>query len=205
MLTVHHLNNSRSQRILWMLEELEVDYEVVRYERDPATMLAPPALKAIHPLGKAPVIVDDGLVVSESGAIVEYLAEQYDGLRPAGTAERRRAVYWVHFAEASAALPLVLKLYISRLGEAMAPLRGRVDGQIADILAYVQAELGDAPFLAGGELSIADIMMSFPLEGAAARVGMAAYPGLQAYLDRIHARPAYQAALQRGGPYELLR
>ena len=205
MLTVHHLNNSRSQRILWMLEELEVEYEIVGYERDKATMLAPPELRAIHPLGKSPVIVDNGLVVSESGAIVEYLAEQYDGLRPPGTAERRRATYWVHFAEGSAMPALVLKLYLSRLGDAAGPLQSRVDGQIADMLAYVQAELGDGPFLAGGELSIADIMMSFPLEAAMARGGAAAYSGIVAYLERIHARPAYQAALERGAPYELLR
>ena len=205
MLTVHHLNNSRSHRILWMLEELGVEYEVVRYERDTTTMLAPPDLRAIHPLGKSPVIVDDGLVVSESGAIVDYLAERYDGLRPPGTAERRQAMYWVHFAEGSAMPPLVLKLYLSRLGEAAAPLRSRIDGQIADILAYVQAELGDAPFLAGGELSIADIMMSFPLEAAMARGGAAAYPAIVAYLERIHARPAYLAALERGGPYRLLK
>ena len=204
MLRVHHLNNSRSQRILWMLEELGVDYEVVRYEREP-TMLAPAALKAVHPLGKSPVIDDSGVVVSESGAIVEYLAEQYDGLRPPGTAERRRATYWVHFAEGSAMTPLLLRLYMSRLGDAAAPLRERVDGQIGAMLAYVEAELADAPFLAGGELSIADIMMSYPLEAAAARAGVDAYPAVQAYLARIHARPAYQAALQRGGPYEILR
>ena len=205
MLIVHHLNNSRSQRILWMLEELGVDYEVVRYERDKATMLAPPELKAVHPLGKSPVIDDNGLVVAETGAIVEYLAEQYDGLRPPGPAERRRATYWTHFAEGSAMTPLLLKLYLSRLGDAAAPLLARVDGQIATMLDYVQGELGDGLFLAGGELSIADIMMSFPLEAALARGGMAAYPALVAYLDRLHARPAYQAALERGGPYELLR
>ena len=205
MLTVHHLNNSRSQRILWMLEELEVEYEVVRYERDEATMLAPPALKAIHPLGKSPVIDDDGLVVAESGAIVAYLAEEYGGLRPAGTAERRQAEYWSHFAEGSAMTPLLLKLYLSRLGEAATPLLSRVDGQIAAMLAYVDGELRDAPFLAGGELSVADIMMSFPLEAANARSGLKDHPALAAYLERIHARPGYQAALVRGGPYELLR
>jgi glutathione S-transferase len=205
MLIVHHLNNSRSQRILWMLEELGVDYEVVRYERDRATMLAPPELKAIHPLGKSPVIDDNGLVIAETGAIVEYLAEQYDGLRPPGHAERRRATYWMHFAEGSAMTPLLLKLYLSRLRDAAAPLLGRVEGQIATMLAFVQGELGDSPFLAGGELSTADIMMSFPLEAALARGGMAAYVPLVAYLDGLHARPAYQAALARGGPYELLR
>ncbi len=205
MITVHHLNNSRSQRILWMLEELDVEYEVVRYERDPATMLAPAALKAVHPLGKSPVIDDGGVIVSESGAIVEYLAEEYGGLRPFGTLERRRATYWMHFAEGSAMTPLLLTLYMSRLGEAAAPLRERVDGQIAAMLGYLEAELGDAPFLAGGELSVADIMMSYPLEAADARVGVGSYPGLVAYLARIHARPAYQAALERGGPYGVLR
>ena len=205
MLTVHHLNNSRSQRILWMLEELGVEYEVKRYERDEATMLAPAELRAVHPLGKSPVIDDDGVVVSESGAIVEYLAEQYEGLRPPGTVERRRATYWVHFAEGSAMTPLLLKLYASRMGDAGMPLVARADQQIAAILAYVQDEIADASFLAGGELSIADIMMSFPLEAAVARGGASAYAGIMAYLARIHARPAYRAALGRGGPYMLMR
>ena len=203
MIIVHHLNNSRSQRILWMLEELEVEYQVVRYERQP-TMLAPAELAAVHPLGKSPVIEDAGLIVSESGAIVEYLAEEYGGLRPFGTEERRRATYWLHFAEGSAMTPLLLKLYMSRLGAAADPLRARVDGQITAMLAYVQTELADSPFLAGGELSVADIMMSYPLEAASARAGVGAYPALQAYLERIHARPAYQAALARGGPYDIL-
>ena len=205
MLTVHHLNNSRSQRILWMLEELGADYEIAFYERDKATMSAPPALKAIHPLGKSPVIDDDGVVVAETGAIVEYLSERFDGLRPPGAVERRRATYWSHFAEGSAMPPLLLKLYFSRLGEAAAPLLERLNGQIAAMLEYVQTALGDAPFLAGADLSIADIMMSFPLEAALARGGAEHFPGIVAYLGRIHARPAYQAALERGGPYELLK
>ena len=204
MITVYHLANSRSQRILWMLEELQAEYEVARFEREP-TMLAPSALKAVHPLGKSPVIDDNGLVVSESGAIVDYLAEEYGGLRPFGTAERRRATYWVHFAEGSAMTPLLLKLYMARLGEAAASLRDRVESQIAALLDYVQSELGDSPFLAGAELSVADIMMSYPLEAADARGGVSAYQALRAYLDRIHARPAYQAALARGGPYGPLR
>ena len=204
MITVHHLENSRSQRILWMLEEIDAEYEVVRYARDPATMLAPPELLAIHPLGKSPVIVDDGLVVAESGAIVDYLAEQYEALRPFGTAERRRATFWVHFAEGSAMTPLLLKLYMSRLGDGAAPLRPRIEQQIGAMLAYVDSELADAPFLAGGELSTADIMMSFPLEAASARGGLSRYPAVADYLARLHARPAYQAALERGGPYKLL-
>ncbi len=205
MLTVHHLEHSRSQRILWMLEELNADYQIVRYERDKTTMLAPPALRAIHPLGKSPVIDDGGVVVSESGAIVDYLAEQFDGLRPPGAAERRRASYWVHYAEGSAMIPLLLKLFLSRLGEAAAPLLTRVDGQIGAMLTYVEAELGSALFLAGGELSTADIMMSYPIEAAGARFGLGGHPNVAAYLDRIHARPAYAAALERGGPYEVLR
>ena len=205
MLTVHHLNNSRSQRVLWMLEELGAEYEIVFYQRDKTTMLAPPELKAIHPLGKSPVIDDGGVVVAETGAIVEYLAERFDGLRPPGSAQRRRATYWTHFAEGSAMPPLLLKLYLSRLGEAAAPLAERINGQIAAMLGFVQTELGDADFLAGAELSTADIMMSFPLEAALARGGAEHFPGIVAYIDRIHARPAYQAALTRGGPYELLK
>jgi glutathione S-transferase len=199
MLTVHHLSDSRSQRILWMLEELDADYDIVRYERDPGTNFAPPALKTIHPLGKAPVVVDDGLVLTESGAIVDYLAVEYDGLRPPGPAERRRAAFWVHFAEASAMTPLVLKLWSNRIADDR--LRRRADEQTADILAFAAAELADAPFFAGGELSEADIMMSFPLELAAALTGFDAYPALRDYLSRIHARPAYREALIRGGPY----
>ena len=203
MLIVHHLANSRSQRILWMLEELGAEYEVVRYEREPS-LLAPPDLKSVHRLGKSPVIVDDGLVVAESGAIVDYLSEQYDSLRPSGSAERRRASYWNHFAEGSAILPLILRLYISRLGEAGAPLHPRVNQQISQMLSHVEAELAGAPYLAGGELSTADIMMSYPLEAASARNGLSAYPGVNSYLERIQARPAYARALERGGPYGML-
>lgn len=204
MLTVHHLENSRSQRILWMLEEVGAEYEVVRYERDKQTMLAPPALKAVHPLGKSPVLVDGAEVVAETGAIVDYLAERFGALRPPGTKERRRANFWGHFAEGSAMTPLLLKLYASRLGEAGTALAARADSQTAAILAYVQAELADGPFLAGGELSTADIMMSFPLEVAMVRGGGTAFAGLVDYLARLHARPAYGAALDRGGPYMIL-
>ena len=204
MLIVHHLANSRSQRILWMLEELGAEYEVVRYEREPS-LLAPASLRSVHPLGKSPVIVDNGLVVAESGAIVDYLSEQFGSLRPSGSAERRRASYWTHFAEGSAMPPLVLGLYISRLGDTGAPLRSRVRRQVNDMLNHVEAELGNGAYLAGGELSTADIMMSYPLDAASARNDMSGYPGIIAYLLRIHARPAYAAALERGGPYAMLR
>ncbi len=209
MIVVHHLNNSRSQRILWLLEELGVPYEVKRYERDRATMLAPPELRAVHPLGKSPVIEDAGRVVAESGAIVEYLAARYgDGALtpPAGTDAALKVNYWMHFAEGSAMTPLLLKLYLSRLGEAGAPLLVRVQAQIAALLGYIEAELGGGAFLVGGALSIADVQMSYPLEAAAARGGLdARYPAVTAYLARLHARPAYQRALERGGEYEVLR
>ena len=209
MVIVHHLNNSRSQRILWLLEEMGTPYEVKRYERDRATMLAPPELRAVHPLGKSPVIDDDGTVVAESGAIVEYLAGTYGHGQltpPPGTAAALRVSYWMHFAEGSAMTPLLLKLYLSRMGDAAEPLLARVDGQIAALLAYVEGEVGTGPFLVGDNLTIADIQMSFPLEAATARGGLdAKYPGLVAYLERLHARPAYREALARGGPYELLR
>jgi glutathione S-transferase len=208
MITVHHLNNSRSQRVLWLLEELEVPYTVKRYERDRTTMLAPPELKQVHPLGKSPVIEDGGRVYAESGAIVEYLAETYGGrLVPKERDARERYRYWMHFAEGSMMTPLLLKLYAGRVGEAGAPLAERADGQLALLLGFVEADLGEAPFFAGAALSAADVQMSFPLEAAAARGGLNAksYPRLSAFLDRIHARPAYQRALERGGPYEILR
>jgi glutathione S-transferase len=205
MIRVHHLNNSRSQRVLWMLEELGVPYEVVRYERDPKTMLAPPELRAVHPLGKSPVIEDDGLVVAETGAIVEHLADRFGALMPTDPAARRRAVYWLHFAEGSAMPPLLLKLYASRMGDAGAPLRARADQQIAEWLGLGEDALAAGPFLAGEALSVADIMMSFPLEAAMARGGAERFAGVVAYLDRLHARPPYLRALERGGPYALLK
>lgn len=204
MIVVHHLENSRSQRVLWMLEELGVPYEVVRYERDPQTMLAPPELKAIHPLGKSPIMVDGGLVVAETGAIVQHLADGFGALIPNDAANRRKAVYWLHFAEGSAMPPLLLKLYFSRMGEAAAPMADRATGQIAAWLATVESALTDSLFLAGHELSIADIMMSFPIEAAMARGGGDAFAKVVAYLDRLHDRPAYKRALDRGGPYKLL-
>ena len=220
LILVHHLNDSRSQRILWLLEELGLPYEVKRYERDRKTMLAPPELKRIHPLGKSPVIVDGELVLAESGAIIEYLAGHYGGghlLPAAGTPERLRCTYWLHYAEGSAMPPLLLKLVFQRVATTPAPffikpvlrgvsdkaLRGFVDPQVKLHLDYLEGELGKAPWFAGDEFSAADIQLSFPLEAAASRAGLdaATYPRLWQFLERIHARPAYQRALERGGPF----
>lgn len=219
MIVVHHLENSRSQRILWLLEELGVPYEVKRYERDRATMLAPLALRKVHPLGKSPVITDEAGVHAESGAIVEYLVERYGGGRlipPAGTPERMRYRYWLHYAEGSAMPPLLMRLVVSRMRTAPMPFfakpiaRGiadKLDSQFISPqlnlhLDYMEAELGKFPWFAGTEFSAADIQMSFPLEAAASRAGLdASRPRLRAFLDRIHARPAYTRALDIGGPY----
>ena len=222
MIVVHHLNNSRSQRILWLLEELGLEYEIKRYERDPKTMLAPPELKAVHPLGKSPVITDGDLVVAESGAIVEYLtarASDTDAPRlvpAARTPSRLRYTHFLHFAEGSMMSPLLLKLVFDKIESTPMPFfakpiaRGiahKVKGtfvlpQIALQLAYLEAELGKHPWFAGEEFSTADIQMSFPLEAAASRGGLdAKYPNLTDFLARIHARPAYRRALERGGEY----
>ena len=223
MITVHHLNNSRSQRILWLLEELGLLYEVKRYQRDAKTMLAPPELRAVHPLGKSPVISDGDLVVAESGAIVEYLAGKYgDGrlLPPAGTPERLRCTYWLHFAEGSAMPPLLLKLIFDRIESGPMPFFARpiaraiarkgksgfVQPNIERILDFMEGELGKHAGFAGAGFSAADIQMSFPLEAASARGGLnESRPKLWAFLRAIHERPAYQRALERGGKYELLR
>ncbi len=222
MITVHHLNNSRSQRILWLLEELGIEYEIQRYERDPKTMLAPASLRKIHPLGKSPVITDGALTLAESGAIIEYLVERYGNGRliPAlGTPERLRYTYWLHYAEGSAMPPLLLKLIFDQIENRPMPffvrpiaksITGRVkssfiEPQIAQHLDYLEAELGKSTWFAGNEFTAADIQMSFPLEAAAARAGLnASRPQLMAFLERIHTRPAYQNALNRGGAYELL-
>jgi glutathione S-transferase len=222
LIIVHHLNNSRSQRILWLLEELNLPYEIKRYQRDPKTMLAPPELRAVHPLGKSPVIVDGDLTVAESGLIIEYLADRYGAGRliPAhGTPERLRCNYWLHYAEGSAMPPLLLKLVFRRVETAPAPFfvrpiakgiaakvqQGFVDPQIGLHLSYLEGELAKADGFGGHDFSVADIAMSFPLEAAAARGGLdGRYPRLQAFLQRIHTRPAYQRALERGGDYSLL-
>lgn len=219
MVTVHHLNNSRSQRILWLLEELGVPYEVVRYERDPKTMLAPPALLAVHPLGKSPVITDGGVTVAESGAIVEYLMDKYGNGRlipPAGTPERLRYTYWLHYAEGSAMPPLLLKLIFDRMEKAPMPwpfsaMARRiartvkstfVAPQLKRHLDYMEAELANRPWFTGGEFTAADVQMSFPLEAARARAGLdSGRPKLFDLLNRMQARDAYKRALERGGPY----
>lgn len=217
MIIVHHLNNSRSQRVLWLLEELGVPYEIKPYQRDPVTMLAPPELKKIHPLGKSPVITDGDKVIAETGAIIEYVTEVYGQgkLVPAsGTAERLRYTYWLHYAEGSAMTPLLLTLVFSALPNRapglMKPIvksiaakaqAGFVDPQLKTHIDYWEAELAKSPWFAGSEFTAADIAMSFPLEAGADRAGAASRPLVKAFLDKIHARPAYQRALERGGPY----
>ena len=218
MITVHHLNNSRSQRMLWLLEELGLHYEVKRYQRDAKTMLAPKELKAVHPLGKSPVITDNGHTIAETGAIIEYVLDTYGMGRlipKPGTPERLRYTYWLHYAEGSAMTPLLLKLVFSRI-PANAPglLRGLIgsvmktaqtklsDPQIAMHLGYWDDELSKSQWFAGNEFSAADIMMSFPLEAAAHRAGARSRPMVAAFLDRIHQRPAYITALKKGGPYD---
>jgi glutathione S-transferase len=201
---VHHLENSRSQRILWMLEELGLPYEVKRYERNKQTMLAPPELKQVHPLGKSPVITDGDTVVAETGAIIEYLVEKADGrLGPLAHRESvLRYRQFLHYAEGSLMPPLLVKLVLTRV-----PLLGktaakRIQPMIDVHLDYVESELSQRAWFAGDEMTAADIMMSFPLEAARSRAGLGpSRPHTTAWLDTIHARPAYQAALARGGPY----
>jgi len=205
MIRVHHLNNSRSQRVLWLLEELGTPYEIVRYQRDPKTMLAPASLRKIHPLGKSPVIEDDGRIYAETGLIVEYLVERYNPALapPRGAVLYWRYRYWLHYAEGSAMPPLLLKLVIDRLGLLAYPARGFVARQLALHIEYLEGELAASPWFVGTEFSAADVMLSFPIEIARARGGLTQQSGprLMDFLNRIHARPAYQRALQKGGPY----
>lgn len=221
MITVHHLNNSRSQRILWLLEELGLPYELRRYERDPRTLLAPPELRAIHPLGKSPVISDGANTLAESGAIIEYLVQAYGAgsLRPAvGSPEWLRYIYWMHFAEGSAMPVLLMKLVFDRIATGPMPffarpvargIAGKVKALIVEPnlqrqLDFMEAELGRSTWFAGEQFSAADIQMSFPVEAARARGGLdERRPRLMGYLEAIHARPAYRRALERGGPYAL--
>jgi glutathione S-transferase len=204
MIVVHHLNDSRSQRILWLLEELNVPYEIKHYKRDAQTRLAPPELKAIHPLGKSPVITDKGRVIIESGAIVDYIVRHYgQQLQPPLTSTAYDDYQqWLHYAEGSAMLPLLLKLYVSRLGDAGAPLSPRIESELANHIGYVNAALeGKQWMLGGSELTAADIQMSFVGEAASARTNRAAYPNIEGWVKRFQTRPAYQRALVRGGAY----
>jgi glutathione S-transferase len=208
VIKVHHLNNSRSQRVLWLLEEIGLDYEVTPYQRDAKTMLAPSSLRRIHPLGKSPIIEDGSLRLAETGVIVDYLVSQYGKeLEPArGDESYWRYRYWLHYAEGSLMSPLLLKLVVNRLGLLGRPARGYVDGQIRLHLDYLENELDPGPWFAGKAFSAADIIMSFPLEAATSRGGLnASRPNLMSFLARIHARRAYQRALSRGGPYAYAR
>jgi glutathione S-transferase len=225
MITVHHLDNSRSQRVLWLLEELRLPYQLVRHARDPATLLAPAALRAVHPLGKAPVLVDGDHVLAESGAILEYLVERYDTGHafspeppPADGAERLAYRYWMHYAEGSAMPPLLLSLVLGRIGSARMPFfvrpvaRRIVEGAMAGFvrpqlqlhLDWMEQSLArSGGWFAGGRFTAADIQMSFPVEAAAVRVGLERHPQLAAFRERIRTRPAWQSAMERGGPLEL--
>ena len=223
MIVVHHLNNSRSQRVLWLLEELGLAYEVKRYQRDAKTMLAPPELRAVHPLGKSPVIRDGAVTLAESGAILEYLVGRHGNGRlipAAGTPERLRYTYWMHFAEGSAMPPLLMKLVFDRIEKAPMPFfvrpvaraiarrarGGFVQPNIDRSLDFMEGELGNSDWFAGAQFSAADVQMSFPLEAARARGGLdERRPRLMDFLARIHARPAYRRAIEKGGAYALLR
>lgn len=222
VLIVHHLENSRSQRILWLLEELGVDYEVRRYPRDPTSGLAPDSLKAVHPLGKSPVITDDGLTIAESGAIVEYLVGKYDDgtLRPPdGSAARRAYTYWLHYAEGTFMPLMIVSLILGRIETAPMPFfvkpvargivakvrDGYLDRNVRANLLFMEASLSDSGWFSGATMTAADIQMSFPVEAAEVRTRLDPdYPKLREFLDRIRERPAYQRALERGGPYKLM-
>ena len=204
MLVVHHLNDSRSQRILWLLEELGAPYEIKHYQRDATTRLAPPELVAVHPLGKSPVVTDGGQTIIESGAIIDYIVRKHGGgkLAPTvGTDAYEAYNQWMHYAEGSAMLPLMLLMYTGRLGEAAAPLQPRIESEIANHLGYVEKSLEGRDWLLGGDISAADIQMSFVGEIAKSRG--AGYPNITAWVDRFQARPAYRKALEKGGPYNM--
>ena len=217
MLTVHHLNNSRSQRVLWLLEELELPYEIKHYQRNPKTQLAPPELRAVHPLGKSPIVTDEGATIAETGAIIEYIVEKSGGrLRPAaGTPERLRWTYWLHYSEGSLMPPLLMRLIFSLLPSRSPSLmrgivraiasrtqQGYIEPQLKTHFDFIESELGRSTWFAGEDFSAADVMMSFPLEAAGARANaFAGRARMKAFVERIHARPAYRKALEKGGPY----
>jgi glutathione S-transferase len=204
MIEVHHLNNSRSQRVLWCLEELGLDYQIVSHQRDPQTNLAPDSLKAIHPLGKSPVIRDGGRTYIESGAILDYLVRRYGNGRLAprtDSPDYQRYVEFLHFAEGSAMLPVMLKLYASRLGEAGAPLLPRVHGEIENNFGFLDSELADHDYFVGDDLTAADINLTFVIQAAKMLYTLEKFPRLAAFLTRVQARPAYRRAIERGGPF----
>jgi len=206
MIVVHHLNDSRSQRILWLLEELGAPYEIRSYARDAQTRLAPPELKAVHPLGKSPVITDGDMTIHESGAIIDYLIRRHGAGKlqpPAGSVDHEVYLQWLHYAEGSAMLPLMLLMYVMRLGEAGAPLHPRIEGEIDNHLVYLDQSLEGRDYLLGEALTGADIQMSFVGEVGRAFGKLPSYPNATAWLSRLHARPAYKAAIERGGPYGL--
>ncbi|MGD8976273.1 MAG: glutathione S-transferase [Gammaproteobacteria bacterium] len=219
MITVHHLENSRSQRVLWLMEELGVEYRIKQYKRDPVTMLGPESLKKIHPLGKSPVIKDGGRVIAESGAIIEYLVDRYGEGRlvpPAGSDARLAYTYWLHYAEGSLMPVLLLKLVFDRLASPPMPLimrpaaaliamgvKGKfVAPRLRDQLDFCELSLAETGWFAGDEFTAADIQMSFPMEAVVARGAAGDRPNIAAFVERIHARPAYARALKRGGPYD---
>jgi len=206
MITVHHLNNSRSQRILWLLEELGVDYEIVSYQRDATTSLAPESLKEVHPLGKSPVVTDGDRTVAESGAIVEYLIRKYgrDRLMPdEDTPEFISYLHWMHYAEGSAMLPVMLSLYLMRLGEAGKPLHPRIESEVANHFGYMNDALGQRDFFVGNALSGADFQLTFALEAAKSLGLLSGFENLVRYLGKMHERPAYRRGIERGGQYDL--
>ncbi|MEH2194664.1 MAG: glutathione S-transferase [Nostoc sp.] len=207
MIIVHHLNNSRSQRVLWLLEELGVDYEIKFYERDQKTMLAPASLREVHPLGKSPVITDGEDTVAESGAIIEYIVNRYGNGRlipPSGTPERLRYTYWLHYAEGSAMPPLVMNLVFSNFGIGDSSVKDAfIAPQIKLHFDYIEAELGKSTWFVGEEFTAADIQMSFPLEIVSTQAELiSSRPQIKQFIDSIHARPAYERALERGGKYD---
>lgn len=203
-ITVHHLNNSRSQRILWLLEELGAEYEIVAYTRDAATNLAPPELNRVHPLGKSPVIEDAGRMISESGAIIQYLCERHGGeawLPDPASDDHISHLEWMQFGESSFFVPVMLKLYTARLGEAAAPLAPRIDEQLGAHIDFADIALGDRLHFVGENWTAADVMMSFPAEIAVMQGFACRAPRLASFVDAVHARPAWQRARERGGPY----
>jgi glutathione S-transferase len=203
MLEVHHLNNSRSQRVLWLLEELGLDYEIVKYQRDAETNLAPESLKAIHPLGKSPVLRDGERVIAESGALLDYVVRHHGGGRLApkpGTPDHETYLEWLHYAEGSAMLPVMLKLYLGRLADAAEPLLPRVHSEIENHFGYMESRL-EGEYFVGGDLTAADVNLTFPIQAARMLYGLDKFPRLAGFLDRVQARPAYQKAIEKGGAY----